>query len=83
LVAVLVAVDADFKVIVAVQTTFVAKLDMVLVMGTDVLATNGNGVLDTVTPSESLLTTISVVTPAVGIFEVTVIFTSCVAPNAA
>jgi hypothetical protein len=76
-----VAVDADFTVIDAVQTTFVAKLVIIPLIGTMVLAASVE--LDTVDPSESLLTTISVITPAVGILEVTEIFTSCEAPSAA
>jgi hypothetical protein len=74
LVAVFEVLETDFKVIVAVQTTLVAKLDIVAVIGDVVAAVKLE--LDTVVPSESLFTTMSVVTPAVGIFEVTVIFTS-------
>jgi hypothetical protein len=81
LVAVLVVFVTDFNVIVAVQTTLVAKLDMVPVIGTEELAASVE--LDTVDPSESFFTTISVVTPEPGILDVTVIFTSCVAPSAA
>ena len=77
----MVAVVADFTVIGAVQTTFVAKLEIIPLIGTMVLAARVE--LETVEPSESFLTTISVITPAVGILEVTEIFTSCVVPSAA
>ena len=51
MVAVLVVFVTDFKVMVAVQTTLVAKFDMVPVIGTEELAANVE--LDTVEPSES------------------------------
>jgi len=58
LVAVLVAVVADFTVMVAVQTTLVAKLVIMPLIGTMVLAARVE--LETVDPSASFLTTISV-----------------------